>query len=248
MLRAILFDLDDTLLGNDTNSFVRNYFGLLSEYAQDKIDANVLMKALLVSSQQVMTAPDLAQTNFDQFWQVFCPMIGLEREDVEPFFNEFYGTRFQELEPSTVFRPAAPALVAWCLGQGIKVVVATNPVFPEAAIRARLRWAGVPVEETPFALVTTMENSWSTKPHASYYQTILDHIDCHPSQALMVGDDLENDIRPAAVIGCYTFWVNNDNVLSEASALADAIGTLEELHDMLLQGWPLLHEGDGDVD
>ena len=29
MLRAILFDLDDTLLGNDTESFMRRYFALL---------------------------------------------------------------------------------------------------------------------------------------------------------------------------------------------------------------------------
>ena len=39
---------------------------------------------------------------------------------------------------------------------GLRVALATNPIFPEAAIKSRIRWAGLEPED--FELYTTYEN------------------------------------------------------------------------------------------
>ena len=90
--------------------------------------------------------------------------------------------------------------------RGLAVIIATNPLFPTTAIEQRLAWAGVPVDEYPYALVTTYENMHAAKPQPAYYREILAAIDCPPDRALMVGDDWKNDIAPAAAVGLHTFW------------------------------------------
>lgn len=238
MLKAILFDLDDTLLGNKTSTFTASYFRLLSEYAAHWLPPEQLMPALLTSSQQVMSQPDPTLTNMEQFWRAFCPQVGKEREEIEPFFNDFYQTKFHEMASSTQFRPLAVEIVDWCSRHGLHIVVATNPIFPAVAIEARLGWAGLPVGQAPFSLVTTMENSYYTKPHAGYYQGILDHIVVEPGDALMVGDDWQNDIAGAARLGVATFWVRNGRALPDDGVRPDGWGELDELQRLLHQGWP----------
>ena len=53
-------------------------------------------------------------------------------------------------------------------------------MFPHQAVEARLAWAGVPVTEYPYTLVTSYENMHAAKPHQAYYQEILAKIGCRP--------------------------------------------------------------------
>ena len=59
--------------------------------------------------------------------------------------------------------------MVWARQTGRKVVVATNPMFPETAILQRVQWAGFPEDGAGFDLVTTIENSHATKAHSEYY-------------------------------------------------------------------------------
>ena len=53
------------------------------------------------------------------------------------------------------------------------LVLATNPIFPAVAVETRLGWVGLTGSD--FDLVTTYENSRSSKPNPAYYQSILSH-------------------------------------------------------------------------
>ena len=235
MLKAILFDLDDTLLGNKTDTFLQTYFGVLGGYMKDKYDMGVLMPALLQSIQYVVKKPDFTQTNADQFWAYFAPQLNTTRAEIEPHFRAFYQERFSDVRPATQQRPVARELVHWCFEQGLHAVVATNPLFPAVAIEERLRWAGLPVAETPFALVTTMENMFAAKPHAAYYEYILEKVACEPHEVLMVGDDMANDIMPAFSLGCHTFWLDHEQEPDDQ--VPTETGTLAELFAKLQAGW-----------
>ena len=60
----------------------------------------------------------------------------------------------------------------WWIGRsskGHRVVIATNPFFPLKAVQHRLRWAGLPPEKYPFALVTSYETFHFTKEMVAYY-------------------------------------------------------------------------------
>ncbi len=235
-IQAILFDLDDTLLGNDTDTFIPHYFKLLGKYARQFMEPQQFLQEMLICTREMMSSTDTAVPNRDVFWQAFERRTGLLGAELEPYFEQFYLNEFPKIAHVTERRPEAAALIQACLDQGIKVVVATNPVFPRTAVLERLAWAGIPADEYPFALITTYENMHATKPHAVYYQEILARIGCAAKTAVMVGDDWENDIEPAARLGMMTYWITNGRDLPAAN-VADGFGRLADFYQSLQNGW-----------
>ena len=76
--------------------------------------------------------------------------------------------------------------------KGMTAVLATNPVFPRVATESRIRWAGLDPKD--FALYTTYENACFCKPNPKYYLEILEKLGCQPSECLMVGNDVDEDM------------------------------------------------------
>ena len=130
MIQALLLDLDDTLLGNDIDTFMKGYFALLSAYARPLFDEATFLPHLIQATQAVIADTDPRRANHEVFWQAFEGLTGGRRAELEPFFQRFYDTEFARLRPSTVARPAAAALVGAALDRGLAVVIATNPLFP----------------------------------------------------------------------------------------------------------------------
>lgn len=236
-IQAILLDLDDTLLGNNTAEFMKRYFGLLGEYARPVMDNATFLPHLIQATQATIRNTDPAHTNAEVFWANFEALTGGRRSDLEPFFSRFYETEFARLRPSTLVRPAAVHLVRAAFERGLAVVVATNPLFPATAIEQRLAWAGVPVDEYPYALVTTYENMHAAKPQPAYYREILTAIDCPPERAVMVGDDWKNDIAPAAALGLYTYWIAPIDAEPPDATLLNGQGSLDVLAELVAGGW-----------
>jgi HAD superfamily hydrolase (TIGR01549 family) len=235
MITAVLFDLDDTLLGNNMETFIPRYFALLGEHASRYMPRQQFLEELMICTRAMV--PQTAVTNREAFWHLFHERTGLDPEEIEPFFDQFYRETFPQLEAVTQKRPEAVELVRVCFDLGLKIVVATNPLFPRRAIEHRLAWAGLPVNENAFALVTTYENMHAAKPTPAYYQEILATIECQPADTLMVGDNWVNDIQPAAGLGIKTFWVPPDESSPPDEALLNGFGSLAALLELVQSGW-----------
>lgn len=237
MIQSLLLDLDDTLLGNETDVFMQRYFGLLSAYAGQRFDRDSFLPHLMQSTRAMIQNTDPHLTNDQVFWTSFESLIGDRRANLEPFFHHFYEAEFIKLKTSTVRRPAAAVLVRAALDRGLSVVVATNPLFPRVAIEQRLEWAGLPPSEYNFALVTTYENMHAAKPQPAYYREILAVTGTAPNNALMVGDDWKNDIAPAAAAGLHTYWIAAADATPDDPALLSGQGSLDDLAKRVAGGW-----------
>ena len=237
MIRSLLLDLDDTLLGNNIDTFMTRYFALLNGYAQPHFAADTFLPHLIQATRGMIGNTDPELTNDRVFWRDFERLTGGKRDELEPFFQQFYETEFEQLRSSTVVRPSAANLVRDALARGLSVVVATNPLFPRIAIEQRLAWAGLPVGDYGFALVTTYENMHAAKPQPAYYREILAAVGVTPQEALMVGDDWRNDIAPAAAVGLYTYWIAPVDAAPPDPALVHGQGTLEQLTGRVAAGW-----------
>ncbi len=237
MIEAILFDLDDTLLGNDMDKFLPAYFGLLGQHAAPYLDRERFLQELLFGTQAMIASEDTAVSNRDVFWNTFQERTGLDPAELEPFFDRFYREIFPQLRSTTEKRPSALPLIQFCFAAGLTIVIATNPLFPARAIEERLAWAGVPVSMFNYDLVTTYENMHATKPSLAYYKEILADIDCLPQNALMVGDDWKNDIAPAAAVGMQTYWISPNGEEPPDDALIAGYGSLADLLHRLRAGW-----------
>ena len=150
-----------------------------------------------------MLANDGRATNEEVFASAFYPLIGRTREEMEPVFTDFYLHAYPRLQQYTQCLPEARQAVQAAFERGLDLVIATNPLFPDLAIRQRLDWAGV--GDFPYRLVTSYENSRACKPNPLYYRQILETIGREPASALVVGNEAGDMV--SAQIGCQTFLV-----------------------------------------
>ena len=90
------------------------------------------------------------------------------------------------------YHPMAAETIAKLRQAGIRVALATNPIFPSIATYKRIRWAGLKPED--FEWITTYENSKYCKPNLRYYQEVLERLGVAPEDCLMVGNDVGDDM------------------------------------------------------
>lgn len=207
MLKALLLDLDDTLLENDMSRFIPAYFRGLTECVADLIPGEKLIHELLKATHAMNSNDGSGQTNGELFESLFYPGLGFERDELKPRFERFYSEEFPKLRVLTAAKPEARRIVEWAFASGFDVVIATNPLFPATAIEQRIAWADVPIEEFPYALVTTFENMHATKAHPLYYKEILDVIGHEAQDCLMVGDNWGWDVEQPSLVGMPAYWI-----------------------------------------
>ena len=192
MTKAILFDLDGTLLPMDQEVFVKDYLGRMAAFlAPHGCDPQTLVKAIWAGTG-AMVKNDGKAPNEDVFWAAFNDLLGKNARQDEALFLEFYETIFQQSKDSCGFNPMAAETIRQIKEMGYRVVLATNPLFPAIATQSRAKWAGLAPED--FELITTYENSHFCKPNPDYYREILGKIGLDGSQCLMVGNDVGEDM------------------------------------------------------
>ena len=192
MIKAVLFDLDGTLLPMDQDAFVKAYFGLLAQkLAPRGYEPEQLVKAIWAGTV-AMVKNDGSKTNEQAFWDDFCGRFGEKAREDEPVFAEFYANEFQQVQRVCGFAPESAALIDLCRELGLRTALATNPLFPAIATRSRIRWAGL--DPADFELYTTYENSSFCKPNPAYYRQVVDSLGLSPEECVMVGNDATEDL------------------------------------------------------
>ncbi len=166
MIKALLLDLDGTLLDNDIDSFLQAYLKSLGRHMAPWVPPDRFVPQLLRSTGVMLANRHPTRTLQQAFADDFYPALGTTEEALLTQLEAFYRDEFPKLESQTHRREAAARLVRSALDAGVMVAVATNPLFPRMAIDHRLKWAGVPVPPTRFSLVTSYEMFHSAKPQA----------------------------------------------------------------------------------
>ncbi len=191
-IKVVLFDLDGTLLPMDQDIFVKTYFGLLAKklahygYEPDKLIQSVW------AGTSAMIKNDGKHSNEERFWKTFAETYGVDaKKDIE-VFDDFYRNEFAGVKEVCGYQPKAAETIHKLKEKGLRVALATNPLFPQIATQNRIRWAGLEPEE--FEFYTTYETSRYCKPNLNYYEDILEQLNVEPQECLMVGNDVSEDM------------------------------------------------------
>lgn len=191
-LTTVLFDLDGTLLPMDQDTFVQAYFGLLArKLAPWDYPPRELIDAIWRGTA-AMVQNDGSRTNEAVFWECFQSRFGPRVLEDMPLFEDYYRTDFEQVRSVCGYTDQAVRTVELCGELGLRTALATNPIFPAVATRARIRWAGLTPEH--FELVTAYENSCSCKPNLLYYREVTGKLGVSPEECLMVGNDVQEDM------------------------------------------------------
>lgn len=233
MFEAILFDLDGTLLDIDMNYFIPKYFNKMILMAKDFgiDDPEAMAKQIYKSTGAMIVDDNLNLTNEEVFMTDFLEKFPyLEEKKAFDFFDHFYTEGFPELQGFARPFPGIPSMMNDIFNKGMKVVIATNSVFPRAAIVERLHWAGV--KNFDYSLITSYEIMHACKPNPRYYREIANLIEVEPENCLMVGNDIGEDLI-AGKIGMKTFLVEDRLIDKGIDLTPDWRGNLSTFFDFV---------------
>ena len=205
-LKMILFDLDGTLLPMDNDTFVNGYFNAIGQKVE-KLGYNPkqVMTAIMKGTEFMILNPGI-KSNENLFWDVYAETYGPIDSKDKKVFDDFYENEFNDVKSFCGYNPQVPKAIKMLKNRGLKLVLATNPLFPKTAVKARLNWAGLRMED--FELVTTYENINYCKPNLDYYGERLNRINVAPSECLMVGNNVDEDMI-ASKLGINVFLVTD---------------------------------------
>lgn len=231
MIKAILFDMDGTLLPMDIDVFVGAYFKelaiKLSSYGYDK---NELTDGIWQGTG-AMVKNDGSLTNEEVFWRAFSEKCGDRVIADKPLFDDFYLNEFNNARRVCGFDPDAERAVRLAREIADSVVLASNPIFPLVAQKSRACWAHVDPEL--FDHITGYENSRFCKPNPGYFYDIANTLGVKCEECLMVGNDVSEDMC-AAELGMNVFLVT-PNIINKENADISGYkrGSLADLCDYL---------------
>ena len=211
-ITTVLFDLDGTLLPMDQNAFIKAYFGgLARRLAPHGYDPQKLIDAIWQGTA-AMVKNDGSRSNEELFWQGFEAAYGKPARQDEELFAAFYREDFDKVSTSCGYTPRAREVIDTAKACGLRVALATNPIFPAMATERRIAWAGLSTSD--FELYTTYENSRFCKPNPDYYRDIMQTLGVTPEECLMVGNDVVEDMI-AETLGARVFLLTNDLINSK---------------------------------
>ena len=231
-IKAVLFDLDGTLLPMDQEAFTKAYFKLLAaRLAPLGYEPQKLIDSIWAGTA-AMVRNDGSCRNEDAFWNKFAEIYGEEALKDKAIIDGFYSNEFGKAKEVCGFEPLAKEIVDELKAKDKIVVLATNPIFPAVATENRIRWAGLTPED--FYLYTTYENIGYCKPNLKYYMEILDRIGCKPEECLMVGNDVTEDMV-AKELGMQVFLLT-DCIINKNNQDISVFprGNFEELRKYIL--------------
>jgi len=200
-LKAVLFDLDNTLIMFDETVFFKEYTKKIFAHFADLMTVEDFTNKLLLSTF-VMVKNNGEQTNVDTFMESFSNGINADKDDVLQRFVYFYENEFEQFKPLTSSIKNTYDVLYYIQQKGLKTVIATNPMFPMNVQEYRINWAGI--DNLSFDLITAADNTPFCKPNLEYYRYICMKISVPPESCLMVGNDPFNDMV-ASKIGMKTY-------------------------------------------
>lgn len=206
-ITTVLFDLDGTLIPFDQKEFIESYLYLISKkFVPMGYDKDMLIKALWDGTGN-MIKNDGKVMNRDIFKSTFTELMEKEYDEMEGDFMEFYEKEFDDVKETLQEEVDRAEFIKTIKDKGLKVVLATNPIFPKAAIKTRLNWIGLSVDD--FDYITTFENSHYCKPNLEYYKEIFKNINSKPEESIMVGNNALEDMI-VSKLGVRTFLITDN--------------------------------------
>ena len=232
MLKAVLFDLDGTLLPMDQNTFMKDYFGRLIRRLVPLGYTPEGFLAAMKAGITAMVTNDGSRTNEEAYWDAYTAVSGKEILNHMSVFEAFYNEEFDEVAAVCGYNPKAAELVRGLKEKGVRVILATNPLFPRIATQKRIRWAGLEPED--FEFYTTYEDIGTCKPNPDYYREVLARAGLTAADCIMVGNDVAEDMMAGAKAGLRGFLLT-DCLINTPNADANSYphGSFDELNAYL---------------
>jgi len=231
-LTTVLFDLDGTLVRMRRWGLSLRFL-LLAAWRMSGIVRPWKFRRVFWEAVAAMRANETERTNYQVMLEAFGRHSSRPLDEVEQGLRDIIALDFPRLSDRFVAIPGARETLEKARSLGYRLVLATNPVWPEAGVQLRLRFAGL--DDIPFEFVTHSEVMTRTKPRPAYYRELLERLDLPPEQCIMIGNDPVKDL-PAREVGITTFILDIPGVDVDSARRdprLDRLGSWQDLQELL---------------
>ncbi len=237
LLKAVLFDLGDTLIGNEKPWAEIRSDGLKSSYAflrekGSKLDFRTFKAELTsrIDEAELMRQKQLIEIPIEDIFQNTLLALGEAKAST--------------LVPSIVERYFQPEFNAWRLyddvsetltelrAKGLELGLVSN-TWSDWAVRMMLRNFGI---DKWFDVAVTSAQLRIRKPRPEIFLAALDALKARPTEAAMVGNSLVDDMDGAKNLGMRAIHVERDAVAPHDNVDPDA--TVQQIRQVL----PIIEE------
>ena len=208
-MKAVLFDLDGTLLPMNEEQFLRGYFGRLYKfmapygYEKDSFVAGVWY------GTNAMRKNDGKRSCEDVYWDAFISQFeGKDKDLAHQKFDEFYSTDFNNTKQYCFeAHENVKQIIEKCREKADLLIVAANPVFPMIAMRERIEFAGL--NPDVFDYISSYETSHYAKPNKMFVKEIMDKFNLKKEDVIYFGNSIKEDATPAKELGVKFYLTDN---------------------------------------
>jgi FMN phosphatase YigB (HAD superfamily) len=215
MIKAVLLDLDNTLIRNPDRAFATGFLQHFERYMQETIGISrsgaIFRQAIEALSKQDRQG-DTRNSDLITAMLATASDGRIDQVQAQQALTTFYSDVYPALAPCIAPIAGVADLIRRLHDAGYALVIATNPIYAHEAIKRRMQWGQLPLDETLYALITSADNMHFSKPDPAYYAEILGRVGIEPDEAIMVGDGTRNDIAPAQTIGLHTYALGEKDI------------------------------------
>ena len=256
-IKALLFDLDDTLLIEEnsaklaflsTCTLVKRKFNISVDEFYDKIRSK--SRELWYKSPARTYCIKIGISSWEGLWGSFIS----EREEAEVLSQWIDDYRMQAWNQSLVEFGIENREFAAELSQHFqKERRKLHVIYPEVKsnlevfrknFKLGLITNGAPGVQNEkldksklrsfFDVIVISGDLMTKKPESVIFREALKRLDTKPSEVLMIGNSLNSDIQGGNIAGITTVWLNRDKKKNETDIIPDfEIGSLYEINDIL---------------
>jgi HAD superfamily hydrolase (TIGR01549 family) len=228
-VRAILFDLDDTLFDHRHScrsglAVVQQNFQRLQEISLDELERDYMAFLEELHPKVLQGVISLEKARVERFRRIFLQA----GEEVSPAKAKVWAESYQRAYRAAR-RPVPGAIpLLRRLRRMAKVAIVSNNLLEEQ--REKLRCCGL--HQFVDCLVVS-EEVGAVKPEPAIFEEVLNRLRCGPQEAIMVGDSWTEDILGAHGVGIRPVWFNRYGRLCPDQALAAEINSFEPVDAVL---------------
>ena len=247
MIKAVLLDLDNTLLHNPDRQWVAAFRRQWDSHFAKRYGIEHASATLRNAIGYLNSEPPSYRTNAAAMLDALAIDMPLAKDDLSTALTSFYEGDYICLRANTSPVARAVELVEDLLNQNLLVAIATNPLFPEVATHERLGWAGLSGSVSEFAFITHSENMHFAKPSPAYFAETVARVGVEPDETLIIGDSVRNDMDPARAIGIHTWQVNSEDGLGAICEHVRKPDWQQKYHSRQLQNSMILPQYIGNI-
>lgn len=207
MIRAIVFDLDNTL-----TDFMKMKADAVSAAIDGMIDAGLNRPRVELQA----TIDAIYKAKGLEYQQVFDELLLQVLGEIDPKIHASGIVAYRKARSAMVLYPKAQLTLLELAKRGIKLGVVSDA--PQAQVWQRLCSLGL---QHVFDAVVTFDDTQVRKPDPAPFREVLRRLEVEPSESLMVGDWPERDVVGGRSLGMKTVFARYGDTFGTVESGAD---------------------------